>query len=105
MAFDLGVGYTGVEIGDEDLTYLDFYPALLMTYNFSDAFSATLVPKVIVRRISSDVGDDTETIPGATLTLSIGKRTRIMPEVGYYKGEDRLGQEIEFMHWGIGIQF
>lgn len=106
MAIDLGVSYTGVEVGDVKTNYLDFYPALLMTLNFSEKFSVTLAPKVLLRQVSSDIEDDyTETIPGATLTLSIGKKVRVMPEIGFYKGEDRTGQEIEFMHYGLGILF
>lgn len=105
MAFDLGVSYAGIAVGDVDATFLDFYPALLMTYNFSEKFSATLAPKVLTRRFSSDTETYTESYPGATLTIAIGGKFRIMPEVGVYKGKDSLGQDIQFTHWGVGLNF
>ncbi len=99
-AVDLGVGYTGVEINDNRTTYLDLYPALLMTVHAGESFSATLAPKVVVRVISSDAGDETETIPGATFTLAIGKKFKVMPEVGYYKSD-----KAEFIHYGLGLSW
>ena len=106
MAVDFGVGYSGVELNNNDITYVDFYPALLMTYNFSDTFSATLAPKVVIRRAKvAGAGTDTESFPGATLTLSLGKKVKVMPEVGYYKGKDRLDADVEVVHFGIGFGF
>lgn len=105
-AFDFGVGYTGVEINDNDITYIDFYPALLMTYHFSNYASATLAPKVVIRRAKiSGGGTDTEIFPGATLTLALGKKVKVMPEVGYYTGRDRLDGDVEVFHFGIGFGF
>ena len=106
MAADLGFSYSGIEVDDEGVTFIDFQPALLMTYNFDEKFSLTLAPKAVIRKVSRDNEEDTNTFLGGTLTLSLGgKKVRILPEIGYYKGEDRLGQEVSVTHGGVGIQF
>jgi hypothetical protein len=107
MAVDLGFSYSGIEVDDEGVRYFGFHPALLMTYNFSEKFSVTLSPRAVILNVSHDEeGDDTQTFLGGTLTLSLGgKKVRILPEIGYYKAEDRLGQEVEVIHGGIGIKF
>lgn len=107
MAADLGVSYCGYEVDDEGVRFFDIQPALLMTYNFTERFSVTLAPKAIIRNINhGDEGDDTQTFVGGTLTMSLGgKKMKIMPEIGYYKGEDRLGQDVSVIHGGIGIKF
>ncbi|RME64014.1 MAG: hypothetical protein D6778_08700 [Nitrospirae bacterium] len=100
-AAGLGVSYSGIEINDNSIRFLDLYPALLFTYHLSEGLSTTLAPRVIVRNISSDTaGDETQTIPGATLTLAIGKRVQFMPEVGYYQSSD-----VKFINYGVGINF
>jgi hypothetical protein len=107
MAVDLGFSYSGIEVDDEGVRYLSFQPALLMTYNFTEKFSVTLAPRAVILNVSHDEeGDDTQTFLGGTLTLSFGgKKVRILPEIGYYKAEDRLDQEVEVIHGGIGIKF
>jgi len=107
MAVDLGFSYSGIEVDDEGVRYLSFQPVLLMTYNFTEKFSLTLAPRAVIAVVSHDEeGDDTQTFVGGTLTLSLGgKKMKILPEIGYYKAEDRLGQEVEVTHGGIGIQF
>ncbi len=102
-AIDVGVGYAGLH--HEDATFLDFPIALLMTYNFSDRFSTTLAPKLIYRKVSTDEGSDTGIVYGGTLTFAFGRKTKVMPEIGYFVGDDILGQKASFLQYGIGIMF
>lgn len=106
MAVDLGFAYSGIEVDDEPVRFIDCQPALLMTYNFQENFSVTLAPKAVIRNVTRDGEEDTQTFVGGTLTLSFGgKKVRILPEIGYYKGEDRLGQDVSVTHGGVGIKF
>lgn len=107
MAVDLGVGYSGVETGSADtrISFVDVVPALLMTYHFSDKASLTLTPKFLYRKPSGAVASDAEHYTGATLMLALGRKIRVMPEVGYFKGEDATGFDNEFTYYGIGFMF
>lgn len=105
MAADLGVGYTGISVADESIYFLDLYPALLMTYNFSENFSATLAPKVIFRNTGGTMNSGWVTLTGGTLTLALGEKGWVMPEVGYYTGKDTIDQRVDFVHWGVGFSF
>lgn len=102
-AIDVGIGLAGLEYGDA--SFLDFPVGLLMTFNFSDSVSITLVPKVIFRIVSVDTGSDTGLVHGGTLTLAFGRKTRIIPEIGYFEGDDILGQKASFLQYGVGIMF
>jgi hypothetical protein len=102
-AINFGVGVAGLEHGGA--AFLDFPAGLLMTVNFSEAFSATLVPKVILRRVSADAGSDTGLVYGGTLTLAFGKKSKILPEIGYFEGDDILGQKASFLQYGVGVLF
>lgn len=101
-AVDVGFGMAGIEVEETDTTFFDYFGSLLFTYQLSDTASVTLSPKIITRDINSEVVDVTETIGGGTLTLQLGKEggMRIYPEVGYY-----LGDEADFMHYGIGFKW
>ncbi len=82
LAVDLGVGYNRFTDGDNDVTILDLYPTLLMTFNLSEKVDLTFAPKIIARFISGP--SDNSTLVGGTMMLKFGP---IMPEFGYYVGD------------------
>ena len=82
MAVDLGVGYSRFTVGENDVTILDLYPTLLMTFNLSEKVDLTFAPKIIARFISGP--NDNLTLVGGTMMLKFGP---IMPEFGYYVGD------------------
>ena len=105
MAFDLGLGYSGWEAGSDDTGFsiTEVIPSVLITYHLSENVSATLAPKALVRRLKGGGETDDQTFVGGNLTLSLGKR--FMPEFGYFKGEDIIGQDVTYTHFGVGINF
>ena len=83
MAADLGIGYNKFSSGDSDVTILDFYPTLLMTFDLSKNVDLTFAPKIIARFISGPT--ENSTLLGGTMMLTFGP---FMPEIGYYVSED-----------------
>ena len=83
MAADLGIGYNKFSSGDSDVTILDFYPTLLMTFDLSKNVDLTCAPKIIARFVSGPT--ETSTLLGGTMMLTFGP---FMPEIGYYVSED-----------------
>ena len=80
MAADFGIGYSKFAVDDKETGILDIYPTILMTFNLSEKLDVTLAPKVITRFLSSGDSKETITMPGGTLSLSLGP---LMPEIGY----------------------
>lgn len=95
MAADLGVGYNRFTVGENDVTILDLYPTLLMTFNLSEKVDLTFAPKIIARFISGP--SDNSTLVGGTMMLKFGP---IMPEFGYYVGD---GDNVSTFGVGIGV--
>ncbi len=97
LAVDLGVGYNRITEtdGDNDVTILDLYPTLLMTFNLSEKVDLTFAPKIIARFISGP--SDNSTLVGGTMMLKFGP---IMPEFGYYVGD---GDNVSTFGVGIGV--
>jgi len=102
-SIDAGLGINTV---DEDLAVVeggwiyDIFSSLLFTFNFSEAFKLTLVPRVKHRSITSTGEGEWETLTGGTLTLALGKDFVVLPEVGFMRAGG-----IEYVHYGIGFSF
>ena len=82
-------------VGENDVTILDLYPTLLMTFNLSEKVDLTFAPKIIARFISGP--SDNSTLVGGTMMLKFGP---IMPEFGYYVGD---GDNVSTFGVGIGV--
>ena len=93
MAADLGIGYNKFSSGDSDVTILDFYPTLLMTFDLSKNVDLTFAPKIIARVISGPT--DNSILVGGTMMLRFGP---IMPEIGYY-----VSERDNIVKFGVGI--
>ncbi len=109
LSGDFGFAYSSIESGSGDntvkTTYLDLYPTVLITYNFSEFFSLTAGPKYIYRSIGGDAVSDSIAIPGVTLTAAIGPGAagngfKFMPEVGYFTADG-----LSYTTLGIGLAF
>lgn len=93
LAVDLGIGYNKFTSGDADVTILDLYPTLLMTFKLSEKADVTFAPKIIARLISGPT--DNSTLVGGTMMLKFGP---LMPEIGYY-----VSEEDNIATFGVGI--
>jgi len=102
-SIDAGIGINAVDeavVVIDDTWVYDIFSSLLFTFNFSEAFSLTLVPRVKHRSISSTGEGEWETLKGGTLTLAFGKDFVVLPEVGFMRAGG-----IEYVHYGIGFFF
>ena len=95
MAANFGLGFTRFSIDESHTTIFDLYPTLLFTFKLSETVDFTLSPKVVTRHLSSNGSSETDTMPGGTLTMSLGP---VMPEIGYYAGKDT-----NFFTYGVGF--
>lgn len=106
VAVDLGIAHTSFESGNYKSSITDLYPQVLVTYTVNDWLSATLTPKLVTRIASVDdagsTSSDTSFIPGATVSLGIGKPGgfQFIPEFGYFVSGDA-----SFMSLGAGVAF
>lgn len=93
-SIDLGLGVAGIE----QMTVYDLSSSLLLTFNISEKFSITLVPRVINRSMNSAGEEEWETLTGGTFTVAIGDKFKVLPEIGIMKAGG-----FEYIHYGIGF--
>lgn len=100
MAADLGLGFFAFAAEGEALVVVDIHPAIIASLNLSESVSLNLTPKFIVRYIAAGGESETSYLNGGTIGLALGKNTRFMPEVGFYRWEN---EDSGFAYFGLGI--
>lgn len=98
LSFDIGASYFGIETIDSDLDFLDIMPALMITL---PSAGITITPKQIYRSISGvNTANDSQVYTGASISIALGSKGNIIPEVGIFEGEGN-----RFTYYGLGIRF
>lgn len=98
LSFDIAASYFGIETVDASIDFLDITPAVMITI---PKMGITITPKQVRRRISGDnVTSETQVYNGASISIALGKKSKIIPEIGYFEGEGN-----EFTYYGIGFRF
>ncbi len=98
-AYGIGSGYTFLASSfDDQIHIVDFPLTLYSTCKLSDGFSVSFSPKLIPRMISESFS----MIGGSSLTLGIGKKIVVLPEVSFFYD---VQQNNMFLTGGIGFAF
>ena len=102
VAADLGMGFFAYATEGEEAIFIDFLPAILVSFTLTEDTVFTIAQKGIIRYIAAGGDQEISTLGGATLGLAIGKKIRLMPEFGFFRWKDK---DSGFGYFGFGIAF